>query len=105
MEIHFLHYPDAEGAIAKWMKRKQRINYDRLLVKMSLQDSVYDTTAILNRFNKLPYRNKICFSPVGNSRPDVEAVPELRNLNLVGSDETRSTLQYVDIVKVLNSVE
>lgn len=105
VEIHFLHYPDAEEAIEKWMNRKQRINYDRLLVKMSLRDSGYDVAAMLNRFHKLPYKNKICFSPIGNDSSDVVVVPELKKLNLVGGDETEYTLRHINIVKVLNSVE
>lgn len=105
VEIHFLHYLDAEEAIAKWMKRKHRINYDRLLVKMSLRDSGYDIATMLNRFNKLPYKNKICFSPEGYDSPDVVVVPELRILNLVGGDETEYTLRHIDIDNLLNSIE
>ena len=105
VEIHFLHYHSKEEAENKWLRRVKRVNFDRLLVKMSLRDSGYDKTAMLDRFCGLPYKNKLCFSPVDYPSSEVIYVPDLETLNLVGGDETESTLKYIDITKVLNSIE
>lgn len=105
VELHFLHYHSKEEALSKWLRRAKRVNFDRLLVKMSLRDSGYDRMAMLKRFCTLPYKNKICFSPIQYPSPMVIYVPELETLNLVGGDETESTLRQLDITKVLNSIE
>lgn len=108
VEIHFLHYKSREEAAEKWHRRCQRINFDKLLVKMSIRDSGYDRTRMLRQFQTLPYKHKICFSPCpfvpnGNDADnDIVHVPELEGL--IG-DETRLTLKYINIYSLLNSLE
>lgn len=38
IEIHFLHYKDNYEAETKWNKRKLRINYDNIIIKMCDRD-------------------------------------------------------------------
>lgn len=58
VEIHFLHYKTFEEAVEKWETRKQRINWDNLLVEMASprEEEILE-------FAKLPYEKKICFAP------------------------------------------
>lgn len=104
IELHFLHYHSKEEALTKWLRRAKRVNFDRLFVKMSLRDSGYDKVAMLKRFCALPYKNKICFSPIPCSYEPIIYVPELETLNLVGGDETELTLKEININQVLNQL-
>ncbi|MDW2326716.1 MULTISPECIES: DUF1919 domain-containing protein [Vibrio] len=54
VEIHFLHYKDELEAEYKWVKRKQRINYDNLIIKMNDRD-LFDAD-MLPMFEKVPAR-------------------------------------------------
>lgn len=60
IEIHFLHYKTEKEALKKWNKRKKRINYENLIIKISDKDLA--TYELLKKFDKLNYENKICFS-------------------------------------------
>lgn len=59
LRINFVHYRDVNDAIQKWNRRKARIRYDNIIVKMSMYEKDYDEE-ILNRFLALPYK-KILF--------------------------------------------
>lgn len=107
VEIHFLHYKSEGEAAEKWYRRVQRINFNKLLVKMSIRNSGYDLPQMLRQFKALPYKHKICFSPLTPDGADKELihVPELDELIRLGSgDETRMTLKHIDIYKLLNSL-
>ena len=106
VEIHFLHYKTEQEAAEKWHRRLARINFDKLFVKMSIRDSGYDISQMLQKFKSLPYKNKLCFSPMPLSASDKEIVhvPELEQLNILGGDETDLTLKYIDIYDVLNTL-
>lgn len=61
IEIHFLHYQNSEEAYEKWSLRKQRIDWDNLYVKFSMDKDYADENS-LKAFQELPYDNKICLS-------------------------------------------
>lgn len=104
VEVHFLHYSNCEEARKKWERRARRLNPNKMLVKMSIRDNGYDITTMLNRFCNLPYKNKICFSPIPYPSSSIVCVPELKTLNLVGGDETEFTLKKIDVYSLLNSI-
>lgn len=106
VEIHFLHYRTPAEAEQKWHRRAKRVNRDRMLIKMSLRNTASDSEELISRFEALKYRNKICFVPIPITKASncVVYVPELKNLNLVGGDETQDTLKTIDIYKLLNSM-
>lgn len=56
IKIVMVHYKEVDDAIEKWNKRKQRINWNNLLVAMYT-----DNKEILAQFDELPYKKKICF--------------------------------------------
>lgn len=59
IEIMFLHYKTEEEARDKWSRRKGRINWDNLYIKMSEMNLC--TPEILKEFDKLPFEKKILF--------------------------------------------
>lgn len=61
VEVHFLHYKSQSEAAEKWNRRKNRIDWDHLFVKFCM-DKDYATRQCLEAFQRLPYKNKICFS-------------------------------------------
>lgn len=59
IEIVFLHYKSEEEAYQKWNRRKARMNWDNLIVKFNDMNQATDEHIL--QFDKLPYKNKICF--------------------------------------------
>ena len=60
VEIAFLHYHSEEEAKQKWNKRCQRVNWNRLIVKMNDQNDFSHEYAM--HFTQLPFKNKIFFT-------------------------------------------
>ncbi len=103
VEVHFMHYHSEEEARIKWERRCKRINKDRILFKMS-QRYIHGNE-ILDRFAALPFKNKICFTEEEYLKPGFVKIPELKELNIQGGDETSYVLKAVDIVKVINNMQ
>jgi len=63
IEIHFMHYKSVEEAKDKWERRLKRMNTtkDKNQYYFKIDDRDYATTEIIDRFHKLPYKNKISF--------------------------------------------
>lgn len=104
VEIHFMHYSSQEEALEKWNRRIKRINWNRLIVKMSIRDNGYDIDDIIDRFTKLPYKNKVCFTPKKVNREQIVFVPELHVLNILGGDETECTLKHINLIQFVDSL-
>lgn len=60
IEVHFLHYKTPQEAVAAWNRRKVRINPHNILFKFAEMDCC--TPALIERFDKLPFKHKICFT-------------------------------------------
>ena len=60
IKIYFMHYKSFEDAKEKWNIRKERINYNNLLIMFTDRDGC--TYEQIKRFNELPYDNKIIFT-------------------------------------------
>lgn len=58
--IFFNQYTSFDEAVAKWKERIAGINYDNIVVVMSGQEGCTHDT--LERFEKLPYEKKVCFT-------------------------------------------
>lgn len=98
-----MHYKSEDEARKKWNRRKERINFDRLLVKMSQRgDSGEEEIAGLL---KLPYNNMICFTEDEHDDGRCVCVPELKRLNVEGGDETPFTFEKIDVNEVINNMK
>lgn len=60
IEIHFLHYSNAEEALDKWTRRLSRINKDKLLIKFCDRD--YCTSKHIAEFHLLGFKRKVFLS-------------------------------------------
>lgn len=62
IRINFVHYETFEEGLLKWEERKKRINWDNLIfIGSERGDCTYET---IQRFDKLPYRNKVILTHV-----------------------------------------
>lgn len=103
IEVHFLHYKSEKEAEEKWNRRIKRLNHDRLLIKMSQRS--LDSQEILDRFQALPFKNKVCFTEYKRENPIFITIPELHLLNIQGGDETPFVIEKVDLVKMINKLK
>lgn len=106
LKINFVHYRDVDDAMIKWERRKKRIQYDNIIVKMSMYEKDYDEE-LLNRFMFLPYK-KILFTDrkeiaIKYNRDSCKAVyfpKENTDSEFIYSDKT---LKLKELKKFINS--
>lgn len=60
IEIHFLHYKNKIDAKDKWNRRRDRINYNFLIIKFCDRDLATDN--LIREFDGLNFKNKICLT-------------------------------------------
>lgn len=102
VEIHFLHYKTECEAREKWNKRVKRINKDNLLIKFSDRDLCTDI--LIEEFEKLPYKNKICFTAKQyQGLNSVIQLKEFKDKSCV-ENEWNYYEKYINIVDKLNSL-
>ena len=108
--LHFNHYTDFESADIIWKRRKERLNYNNLFVKM-----IIECKEDIDRFHALPFEHKIGFTSIKCNEKDIIYFPiESKEyfkrkydgqlwsfLNCVASDAIKEYRPY-DILKLLN---
>ena len=77
IEIRFNHYDTFEEAVEKWEERKKRINWDNLFILGIDGDNC--TYATMQRFDNLPYKNKVIFTH--------KAYPEIKSAYYISGFE------------------
>lgn len=60
IEIYFLHYKTEKEAFEKWNRRKSRIHWDNIFVKVTEQNGYIIEQ--IKQFDKLPYKDKFIFA-------------------------------------------
>lgn len=60
IEVRFVHYKTEQEAREKWRQRGERIVWDNLYIVATNHDGC-NTAQILERFDRLPYKNKVMF--------------------------------------------
>lgn len=103
VEIVFLHMKTGEEAIEKWNKRVQRINKKYIIFKFCEQNEC--TKKHVERFEKLPFKNKICFTT--KDYPGYKSVIWFKNQ--VKNDEVLrdyyESNKYLNIIDYINNME
>ena len=84
--IYMNHYSDDQSAGEKWNERLKRMNPENMMYVMDTE-----TLSVLERFNDLPYKNKVCFVPFETDVPCAYTVP----MNIPGEK---------DFFKYVNSI-
>lgn len=109
VKINFVHYDTFEEGVRKWEERKERINWDNLLLIGSERDGCsYET---LERFDRLPYENKVILTrvryPEISSAYCIEGFEEKEELGMVLNYKKqffrRRYLDDFDYVAFINS--
>lgn len=83
IEIRFNHYNTFDEAVVKWEERKKRIDWDNLFILGIDGDNC--TYKTMQRFDKLPYKNKVIFTHI--PYPEIKSsyyIPGFENEEGVG---------------------
>lgn len=102
LEIMFLHYDSNEDAKEKWNRRKERINWNKIIYKFSDQNMC--TYEHLKKFEDFEANNKICFTT--RKYENIESISILKYKNsetLI--DDIKSSRKYFNIYKYLNKIK
>ena len=113
--LNFNHHATFESACKDWERRKERINFNRIFVKMALPSGhekiELNIQEKLDEFEKLPY-NKICFHPKSNGKNVISLPqqfwiynnkPNVCVPNIIGtfSRDIQEISKQIDILKLL----
>ncbi len=91
IEVNFVHYKTQQECIEKWQKRAERIVWDNIFVIATNHDGMCHEDC-MERFDKLPYKNKIMF--VSKEYPQYDwAIPIKQFINRY---QCRITTSYAD---------
>jgi len=102
VDIFFMHYHSEEEAREKWQRRCKRINFDRLIVKISERNDCNEE--IIDAFCKLPFKNKLCFTQKKYENHECCVfVNGFEEANKSGIDETELTLKSINIFNFINN--
>lgn len=100
VEVVFLHYKTFEEAVEKWNRRKTRINWDNLYIKMSFQNECKDE--FVYEFDRLPFKNKMIFVT-----KDYGVQSQIIMRDRIGDkmilNDTDWFNKYIDVTKYINT--
>lgn len=101
IEIVMLHYHSEEEVLEKWNRRKQRINWDHLLVKNTQMNGMTGTQ--VKEFDELPFEHKIIFVPkkMDNIKSAIWYKTDCRDGQVM--DDIINFNKYIDLTKWINS--
>ena len=99
VEIMFLHYKTTEEAQAKWNRRKCRINWDNIYVKMSEMNLCSES--LLREFDKLGYSKKVIFVTKDYGLASQILFRDYLNKDEIKNDTTNFR-KYINLKKWLN---
>ena len=102
VEICFLHYKTEEEAKDKWNRRKERINWDRIIFKFNDQNMC--TYKELKAFNDFEAKNKICFTAKKYDDIDSIQIKKYEKFDYV-IDDIKSYKKYFNMYNYLNNLK
>lgn len=100
IEIVFRHYKTNEEAAQKWYRRKERINYDNIILKFSRMYGC--TEKEMAEFAELPFDNKILINNRKDKKYDCEIYAPLPSDEYGIINDTQPFPGKVNIIKILN---
>lgn len=99
IEIIFLHYKSDEEAKEKWTRRKERIHWNHVYVKMSEQNLCKEEH--LKAFDRLPFDNKFVFVHK-HFGLDAEVLYKEWESDDYVKDDTFVFHKYINLIKWIN---
>jgi uncharacterized protein (DUF1919 family) len=101
VEVHFLHYENEQEASRKWYRRLERFNWNNFFIKFCDRDLCTDE--LLNEFDKIPIKNKICFTAKNHENLKCAVwFKEFEGKPYVDHEMSRY-IKYFNLVKWLNN--
>ena len=100
VEIFFLHYKNEEEAREKWNRRKNKINWNNLIVILAENETC--SYEIVKQFDALPFKNKVSFTK--DDYKDIKSsccIEEMKEPNSKWDVET--VMKHFDITKFINN--
>lgn len=102
VDIHFLHYTSENEAREKWSRRCQRINWNKLIIKNSMQNLWSDEIAY--KFDEINEPNKILFE---TKKFNLSSTTEIMFTDDIKYGFTRNEgetyRKYMNILKYINN--
>lgn len=99
IEVYFMHYKTPEEAAEKWYRRCKRINWNKIVFKLSHRAS--STNEIVEAFAALNLPNKLIFAEKSFGESTI-LVP---GITTIDGDETPLTFEAFNLTKFLNSLK
>ena len=105
IELHMLHYHNQYDALEKWKRRRERIIWDKMIVKFNDQNGC--TEKQIEQFWRLPFNHKICFVSresflKGNSI--LIKQPKGYKAGVCASREPYGESRYINVTKLINEL-
>lgn len=97
-----MHYASKEEAYEKWNRRKKRINWDKILLKLSEREGISEEQ--LRNFPKSPYNKVINTQKKYKNIYGMIYTSGLEKTDKIGMSEVGLTLKASNIVKLMNSI-
>ena len=96
--LHFNHYDSFDDAVLFWNRRKEKINWDNILI-VSYSES-YQTVV---EFDSLPYNNKIIFTNVdAKTATSLHIRDNKKELWEITNDIASGRKNIIDMIRLLN---
>ncbi len=115
VRIHFMHYDNFEEAIQKWEQRKLRIDRSNMCVWLSNFNSenysLNEQKDLFDRFNRLPFKNKLIFTgikinyPFGVFLKGYNKVASIRNIFNTKNIFGKRYIDQFDYVTYINKLK
>lgn len=102
VEICFLHYSSIDEAKAKWNRRKQRINWKKIVYKFN--DQNFCRYEDLKAFDSFDAKNKICFTAKKYEEFDTIQIKKYEKNEYV-LDDIKSYKKYFNVYNFLNNIK
>lgn len=99
VELVFLHYKTETEAYEKWNRRRSRIHWDHLIVKMSEQNCCNEE--VLREFDGLPFPTKLVFTTKDYGLKSQIIFEDYRDKDEVSND-TLHFRKFVNLEKLIN---
>lgn len=102
-ELHFIHYHSERDAREKWLKRVERMNLKRIIVKFSDGDLFEESMA--ERFENLAFKNKIAFvAKEFSESPSFVTLEKFRGEERV-RDEWKHSSKEFNLASFINNMQ
>lgn len=105
IEVHFLHYATAAGALEKWSRRVPRIDPANMIVKFHQGTDCTDEH--IRRFAALPFANKVCFvaRPVEGAANCTLRLPEFAGRQCLDGKYWKTADLHYNLARRANAIK